>query len=118
MHTRIVILSRHSLLIEGIATRLRQMPDRVEVFFVDPEQDDYIRQITTSQPKVILMDDFYSKNRERNLLGELLIALPNIMLLRLTVDQTSVQVVTSQKRCFLETQDLIHFLTPPQTSSL
>ena len=118
MHTRIVILSRHSLLIEGIATRLRQMPDRVEVFFVDPEQDDYIQQITANQPMVILMDAFHSTNRQRNLLGEVLLALPNITLLRLTVDQTNVQVVTSQKRCFLEMQDLIRVLAPPQTSSL
>ena len=115
MHTRIVILSRHSLLIEGIATRLRQMPDRVEVFFVDPEQGNYIEQISACQPIVILMDAFYPQNKQYCLLGELLLTFPSITLLRFTVDQTNVQVVTSQKRCFVEMKDLIRVLTPSQT---
>ena len=118
MHTCIVILSGHSLLLEGIATRLRQIPSRVEVVFVDPEQENYIEQITASQPLAILMDTLGSKNTQCYLLGELLLAFPNITLLRLTVDQTNVQMVTSQKRCFMEVQDLLHVLTPPQNSGL
>ena len=88
------------------------MPDRVEVFFVDPEQDDYIQQITANKPMVILMDACHSTNRQRNLLGEVLLALPNITLLRLAVDQTNVQVVGVDEADILKSDgDYIYTVT-------
>ena len=89
------------------------MPDRVEVVFVDPNQDDYVDQIKAVQPGAVLMDALDAQTTQCCLLCELLLAFPDITLVRLTVDQTEVQVVTSQKRCFPEVQNLIDVLAPP-----
>lgn len=107
MHSRIVILSGHSLFVEGIATRLQQMPNRVEVVFIDPNLGDYLEQITSIQPSAVLIDAQDAKNAQCCLLCELLLAFPDITLLRLAVDQTDVQVVVSQRHRLQEVQDLI-----------
>ena len=112
MSSRIVILAKNSIFLEGVATRFGQLASRVEVVFVDPEQSDYIEKITTIQPIAVLMDASSTRATQCCLLCELLLANPNITLMRLVVDQTDVQVVTSQKHCFSEVQDLINILAP------
>ena len=114
--TRVVILSGHSLFAEGIASRLQHV-ERVEVVFVDPEQEAYLDQIAEIQPSTVFIDALDDKTTQCCLLCELLIAFPDITLVRLTVDQKDVQVIASQKQCFEEVQDLIEILLPPETSS-
>ena len=85
---------------------------------MDPEQQGYLEKITTIQPIAVLLDTAKAPTTECCLICELLQAFPNITLVRLVVDQTDVQVVTSQQRCFAEVQDLITLLAPLPTSSL
>jgi DNA-binding NarL/FixJ family response regulator len=118
LDSRIIILSRHSIFIEGVATRLRQMSNRVVVDFIDPDQDDYIEQITAKNPGAILLDEMDSKNTQCCLLCELLLAVPNITIVRLTIDQADVQIFTSQRRCLPDIQNLIDVLTPSQAASI
>jgi DNA-binding NarL/FixJ family response regulator len=56
MPKRIAILSGHSLFAEGIASRLRQYPQQVDVCFVDPQQLDYVEQLTEIQPAAVIID--------------------------------------------------------------
>jgi len=118
MRTRVVILSGHSLFAEGIASRLQQYAEQVEVVFVDPGQEDYLDQVADLKPSTVFIDAQDTKTNQCCLLCELLIAFPDIALVRLTVDQKDVQVITSQKQCFGEVQDLIEILLPPETSSI
>ena len=56
MLNRLIILSDHTLFAEGIASRLRQYPERVEVHFVNPQQADYLEQIKEICPSAIIID--------------------------------------------------------------
>jgi DNA-binding NarL/FixJ family response regulator len=117
MPNRIVILSSHSLFIEGVASRLRQYPQRVEVRFVDPQLPDYIEQIDGIRPSAVILDAADTQTTQCCLLCELLIATPNITVVRLMVDQKDVQVIASKRQCFEGVQDLIEILLPAETSS-
>lgn len=117
VQTRIVILSGHSLFAEGIASRLQQDTNRVEVISIDFDQGNYLAQIAEIQPSTVFIDSQDAQATKCSLLCELLIAFPDLTLVRLTVDQKDVQVITSQKQCFEEVQDLIEILLPPETSS-
>jgi DNA-binding NarL/FixJ family response regulator len=116
MHTRIVILSGHSLFAEGIASRLQQYTEQMEVVFVDPGQDEYLEQVENIQPSAVFIDALDAKITQCCFLSELLIEFPNITLVRLTVDQKDVQVISSKKRQFDDVQDLINIFLPPATS--
>jgi DNA-binding NarL/FixJ family response regulator len=112
----VVILSGHSLFAEGIASRLQQHIEQVDVVFVDPDQETYLDRLAEIQPSTVFIDALDEKTTQCCLLCELLIAFPEITLVRLTVDQEDVQFIASQKHCFEEVQDLIDILLPPETS--
>jgi DNA-binding NarL/FixJ family response regulator len=117
MRARVVILSGHSLFTEGIAIRLQQIAEQVEVVFVDPGQKEYLDQVAELQPSTVFIDALDDKTTQCCLLCELLIAFPDIRLVRLNVDQEDVQVIASHKQFFEEVQDLIEILLPPKPSS-
>ena len=115
--THVVILSGHSLFAEGIASRLQQYAGQVEVVFIDPGHEDYLAQISELQASIVFIDAMDSKTTQCCLLCELLIEFPCIRLVRLTVDQKDVQVVSSSKQQFDDVQDLINIFLPPITST-
>ena len=116
MRSNVAILSGHSLFAEGIASRLQQYVEQIEVIFVDPVREAYLERIGEIQPSTVFIDALNAKTTQCCLLCELLIAFPNITLVRLTVDQKDVQVITSCKQHFEDVQDLINIFMPPQAS--
>ena len=116
MRTHVVILSGHSLFAEGIASRLQQYAEQVDVVFVDPGQDEYLEQVEKFEPSTVFIDALDAKPTQCCLLCELLIEFPNITLVRLTVDQKDVQVIVSKKQQFDDVQDLVNIFLPPATS--
>ena len=116
MRTRVVILSGHSLFAEGIASRLQQYAEQVEVVFIDPGQDEYLERVDHLQPSTVFIDALDSKTNQCCMLCELLIEFPNITLVRLTVDQKDVQVISSKKQQFDDVQDLVNIFLPPAAS--
>ncbi|MBN1669164.1 MAG: hypothetical protein JW862_18865 [Anaerolineales bacterium] len=107
MPSRIVILSNHSLFAEGIASRLRQYPERVEVHFVDPQHPDYLEAISTIRPAAVLIDAADTELTQCCTLCELLVALPHLTVIRLDVQERDLQVVTSIQRHFHQVRDLL-----------
>jgi DNA-binding NarL/FixJ family response regulator len=114
MQSRIVILSTHSLFAEGIASRLRQYPERAEVHFVDPQHPDYLETISTIRPAAVLIDAADTDLTQCCMLCELLVALPHLTVIRLEVQERDLRVFTSVQCRFNQAQDLLDIVEQSQ----
>ena len=110
MPNRIVILSGHSLFAEGVASRLRQYPQRVDVRFVDPQQLDYVDQITAIQPSAVIIDAADTDTTQCCVLCDLLSALENVTIVRLEVQKKDIRVITSVRQQFDEVRDILDII--------
>jgi hypothetical protein len=110
MSNQIVILLGHSLFTEGVASRLRQYPERVDVRFVDPQQPDYIEKISGIQPTAVIMDAADIETTRCCILCELLAALQNVTVVRLDVQQNDIQLITSMQQQFNEVRDIVDII--------
>ena len=107
MPIRLIILSNHSLFAEGVASRLRQYPERVDVRFVDPQQADYLEQIKEIRPSAVIVDAADTDSTQCCLLCDLLIALVNVTVIRLEIQHQDIQIVTSSQHPLTEAKDII-----------
>ena len=96
MQMPFVILSNHSLFAEGVASRLREYPQRVDVSFVDPQQPDYVEQIKVIRPAAILVDAADTDNTQCCLLCDLLMSFSNVTIIRLAAQRKDIQIITSR----------------------
>jgi len=110
MSSQIVILLGHSIFTEGVASRLRQYPERVDVRFVDPQQPDYIEKISGIRPTTVIMDAADIETTRCCILCELLAALQNITVVRLDVQQKDIQLITSVQQQFNEVRDIVDII--------
>lgn len=110
MFLHIVILSGRSLFSEGVASRMREYPQRVDVHFVDPQQPDYIDHIHAIRPAAILVDAADTNKLQCELLCDLLMSLANVMVIRLDVHKNDIQIVTSVQRPLKELRELIEIV--------
>lgn len=110
MPNRIVILSGHSLFAEGVASRLRQYPQRVDVCFVDPQQLDYVDQISVLRPSAVIIDAADTNATQRCVLCDLLSALENVTIVHLEVQQKDIRVITSVRQQFTEVRDILDII--------
>ena len=107
MLNRLVILSNHTLFAEGVASRLRQYPERVDVHFVNPQKTDYLEQIKEIRPSAVVIDAADTDSTQCCLLCDLLMALANVTLIRLDVQHKDIQIVASAQRPLNEVRDII-----------
>ena len=110
MQAQIVILSGHSLFAEGVASRLRQYPQRVDVHFVDPQQSDYMDQIKNIRPTAVIIDAADTDNSQCCLLCDLLMAIPNLTIVRLEAQKPDIQIVNSSHHRINEVRDIIDII--------
>jgi hypothetical protein len=110
MPNQIVILSGHSLFSEGVASRLRQYPERVDVRFVDPQQPDYLEQIKAIRPAAVIIDAADTDSMQCCLLCDLLVALVNVTIICLELQHQDIQVVTSSQHPLAEAIDIINII--------
>ncbi len=110
MPKRLIILSNHTLFAEGVASRLRQYPERVDVSFVDPQQADYLEQIKKKYPSAVIMDATDTDSSQCCLLCDLLSALENVTIVRLDVQQKDIRVITSMQHRFNEVRDILDII--------
>ena len=107
---RLVILSNHSLFAEGVASRLLQYPERVDVRFVDPQQADYLEQIKENRPCAVIIDAADADRSQCCLLCDLLMALANVTIIRLEVQRQDIQIVTSQQHPLTDVRDILDII--------
>lgn len=107
---RVVILSKRSIFAEGVASRLRQYPQEVNVSFVDPQGENYLEEIEAIHPDAVLIDAAAPTNAQCCLLCELLIVLPEVTIIRLDTEKNDVQVVRSSKQEMVAILDILSTL--------
>ena len=106
---RVVVLSSHSLFTEGVASRLKQHVDRVDLQHVDVQRADALELIVASRPAVIIVDAGQDLGDHCSL-GKILQALPTVKVIRLDPQQERVQLVTSEQHPAGEVSDLIELI--------
>jgi hypothetical protein len=98
---------------EGVASRLGQHRDRIDLELVDSRDSDCLAKIREARPAVIVLeaDD---ENIERFCpLGQILAAAPEVKLFRLDPGLDRIHVVTGELKSVNEGTDLISMLLPP-----
>ena len=111
---RVVILSAQSLFAEGVASRLRQHSERLEIQTIDPRRANVTEQVIAAQPSAVIIDASDPDAEMYCSIGELLVALPSLKIIRLDPQQPQIQVVTSEQRTAGEVRDLIDLIEPPE----
>ena len=108
---RIVILSGQSLFAEGIASRLKEYPQEVNVTVVDPEVPDCFAQISAHHPSVIILDASDGITSKTCPLNRLFALAPDLKVIHLDSQKEQIQVVTSERHKATGVADLIEMLT-------
>lgn len=108
----VVILSDHSLFIEGVTNRLRQYLHQVELKVVDPRQPDAMAQIIALQPSTVILDVTNPEITQLCSLTKLLLSLATVKVIRLDLRQDQIQIVTSEQRPAVEVRDLVEVIEP------
>ena len=107
MRICVVILSGQLLFAEGVASRILEYLQNVELEIVDPRQPDAMAQIVNARPTVVLLDDSDHEVTRLFSLSKLLRSFPGLKVIRLDLQQGQIQVVTSEQRPAVEVRDLI-----------
>jgi hypothetical protein len=107
---QVVILSGKSLFAEGIASRLKEFPQRVEISILDPREGDTISRVGRDHPAAVIIDASEPKTDTYCLLCELLINNPGLKVIRLDPEQSVVQIVTSTHLKASDVSDLVELI--------
>ncbi len=110
MQRCVVILSGHSLFAEGVANRLRQYLEQVEITIVNPLQPDAMAQVAAARPSFVILDVTDSEAIRLYPLSKLLLLLPQLKVIRVNPQQGQVQVVTSEQRPAVVVRDLVEVI--------
>lgn len=113
--TRVVILSGQSLFAEGVASRLRQHLDRLELVVIDSRESDALQQVLDARPSTLILDAADVMDITQNCpLGDLMRALQPFKIIRLDSQQQAIRILTSEQRLADEVKDLIELIEPPK----
>lgn len=107
---RVVILSGHSLFVEGISTRLRQVLASDEIETIDARHDDAIARVAAAQPAIVILEASDVDVENSCSLSALLNVLSSLTVIRLDRDQDFIQVVTTKKQAVGQVGDLIDMI--------
>ncbi len=109
---RVVILSGHSLFTEGVASRLREHIDQLELKVIDPRGTDALGQIKMYQPSAVILDSADPEVAELCPLNEILMTVPEVKVVRLDSRRAQFQVVTSEEKVAGLVKDLVDVIMP------
>jgi len=112
----VAILSSHSLFAEGIISRLRQYLHDVEFAIVDPRRPDVLAQIAAVCPTVVLLDVTDPAATQLCPLSKLLLAFPELKVIRLDQQHEQIQVLTSRRRPAVRIRDLVEVIVANDSS--
>ena len=113
MSASVVILSGHTLFVEGVAARLRKDADRIDLHVVDTDQEHVIERVAEVTPGAVILDATDSEAARACSLLRLFQVLPEVRVVRLDPERNQIQVVTSEQRLAADISDLIDVIQPP-----
>jgi hypothetical protein len=112
--TSVVVLSGRSLFAEGVAARLRQHADRIDLVVVETDQKDVLGKIVAVAPETVILDATDAEAARLCSLTRLFGALPAVRVVRLDPERDQIQLVTSEERVASDVTDLIDVIQPPE----
>ena len=112
MKTRVAILTGHSLLADGLISRLREYAEQLELQVFDIEQADALAQVIAFQPLALIMEESASQPPEGCSLKTILTALPNTLVIYLRLGDGDIQVIQSEQHHANGVQELLEFIRP------
>jgi hypothetical protein len=104
---RVVALTGNSLLIQGLASRLKDYAHAFDVRIVDLAAVDSVKQVTAYQPDIIIFEEGDLKDTTHASLVDFLNSLPEVILLELRLDNPNVQWIQSIQFKASTTDDLV-----------
>ena len=104
--TRVLVLTAHSLFTEGVANRLGQESERIDLEVVDSSDAAAVSKVMQDTPTVVLFEAHDVNVECVSPLVELL-GKSEVRVIRLDPVRDEVQVVTSHRRSLEEPKDLI-----------
>jgi DNA-binding NarL/FixJ family response regulator len=107
------MIAGHSLLLEGVASRLLDLTEDVELHTFDPQALDLLKVVAGSKPEVVLLDEQDPLVRERCALADLLRELPEARILLLNSERSDLQIITNRRIRIENSEALLdHILQP------
>jgi hypothetical protein len=107
MMKKVVALTGDSLLVQGLASRLRGYAHVFDVRMVDLSLPDSLEQVAAFQPEIIIFEEGDFKNAKCPSLVDFLNSLPDVILLELRLDNPNVQLIQSTRFKASTTDDLV-----------
>jgi hypothetical protein len=110
---RVVVLGTPSLFTEGIAARLGQHPDLIDLEVVDSRDANGLARTVANRPEVILFEEGEESMERPCPLMDLLVSGPKVRVIRLDASQDQIRVFTSEQRSVSEPRDLLGIVLHP-----
>ena len=105
--TKVVILSGRSIFAEGVASRLQQNMDELEIEVVDVRKPQALEGVVATQPSTVIFDATDAEVTGGDWLSRLLTALPMLQIVSIDPLQDQIQVVTSEQRPMGQVHELV-----------
>ena len=97
MESKIAILTAHSLLADGLISRLQDYPDVAELKIFDGQEPDVLDQLVVFKPLVLILEEAESPSSNTASLKQILAILPNLLVIYLHLGRSEVQVIQSEQ---------------------
>ncbi len=96
MDARIAILTAHSLLADGLISRLRDYPEAMELKVFDRKNPDVLQDIADFKPLVLILEERETEQSETCSLKQILALLPSLLIICLRLGSPEIQVIQSE----------------------
>jgi len=106
----VVILTHNSLLSGGIASKLREYKESLDVQTLDLKAKNVLKVLKQKAPDVIILDAGDSKICAKTPIVKLLEAAPNAKVIRLDLESDSVKVFSSTEKKVAHAHDLVKLI--------
>ena len=97
MESKIAILTGHSLLADGLVSRLRDYPEAAELKVFDGQEPDILNQLIAFKPSVLILEEEGTQSNNACSLKKILALLPNLLVIYLHLGRPEVQVIQSEQ---------------------
>ena len=97
MESKIAILTAHSLLADGLVSRLRDYPEVSELKVFDGRTPDVLNQLAAFKPLVLILEEDEASSANATSLKQILAVLPSLLVLYLHLGRPEVQVIQSEQ---------------------
>ena len=112
--TKVVILSGRSIFAEGVANRLRQNLDELEIKVIDIRELEALEGVVAIRPSTVIFDATDAEITDGDWLSRLLTALPMLQIVSIDPLKDQIQVVTSEQRPMGQVHQLVDIIRKSQ----